>query len=123
MPTRLFALGVVSALLTPLVFCAPTPGDIVCRYEATTPAQVNYYTCTELSLKYFITVDKFFELNPSVDKDCETIKPNAVYCVKGWKQPPLANDGLCGLPHNNASCAGLDKQCCNSETWTCGNEE
>ncbi|KAF5851379.1 hypothetical protein GGP41_004176 [Bipolaris sorokiniana] len=52
------------------------PGDVVCRYETTTLTKVNYYTCTELARKYSITVDKFFELNPSVNKACDTIKPN-----------------------------------------------
>lgn len=63
------------------------PGDVVCRYETTTLAEVNYYTCTELALKYSITVEKFFELNPSVDKECDTIKPNTKYCVAGCKAP------------------------------------
>jgi hypothetical protein len=61
----------------------PIPGDIVCRYESTTKSEVNYYTCTELALKYSITVEKFFTLNPFVDKDCDTIKPSTVYCVDG----------------------------------------
>jgi len=34
---------------------------------------------------------------------------------------PLATDGLCGPKHNNATCKGTEKQCCNSETWKCGN--
>jgi len=61
------------------------PGDVVCRYETNTLSEVNYYTCTELALKYSITVKKFFELNPSVDKDCNTIKPDTKYCVAGCK--------------------------------------
>ncbi|KAF1952996.1 hypothetical protein CC80DRAFT_420995 [Byssothecium circinans] len=122
MLVRLFTVTVATALLTRRVNGEPEPGDIVCRYETTTQGDVNYYTCTELALKYLITVEKFFELNPTVDKDCDTIKPNTVYCVKGWKQPPLAIDGLCGLPHGNATCAGLDKQCCNGETWNCGDQ-
>lgn len=30
-------------------------------------------------------------------------------------------NGLCGPLHNNATCLGTEYQCCNSETWTCGN--
>ena len=71
------------ALITDHVIGAP--GDVVCRYETTTLGEVNYYTCTELARKYSISVEKFFALNPSVDKNCETIKPNTNYCVAGCK--------------------------------------
>lgn len=33
---------------------------------------------------------------------------------------PVADDGLCGPLHNNATCLGTAKQCCNSITWKCG---
>ena len=58
-------------------------GDIVCRYWATTPAQVNYYTCTQLAVRFQITIEDFFFLNPAMDRDCATIQPNTDYCVKG----------------------------------------
>ncbi|KAF2276515.1 uncharacterized protein EI97DRAFT_377374 [Westerdykella ornata] len=96
------------------------PGEVVCRYNATTGPEVNYYTCTLLSLKYQLTVDKFFELNPSVDRDCEGIKPNTDYCVRGWIQQPISQDGLCGPLHGNTTCLDTVKPCCNSETWKCG---
>jgi hypothetical protein len=67
------------------------PGDVVCRYETTTLSEVNYYTCTELANKYSISVEKFFQLNPSVDKECDTIKPNTNYCVAGCKSPLLVS--------------------------------
>ncbi len=35
-------------------------------------------------------------------------------------EPLRAFDGKCGPPNNNATCIGTDKQCCNSQTWTCG---
>lgn len=35
-------------------------------------------------------------------------------------EPVRAFDGQCGPPNNNATCLGTDKQCCNSQTWTCG---
>ncbi|KAF9696782.1 hypothetical protein EKO04_005746 [Ascochyta lentis] len=117
---QLTSLSIAFALFTHGVNGAP--GDIVCRYETTTLATVNYYTCTELALKYSITLEKFFELNPSVDKECATIKPNTNYCVAGWLQLPVAEDGLCGPQHNNTTCLGLDKQCCNGETWKCGDQ-
>jgi hypothetical protein len=78
-------LTVAIGLFTLNVNAQPGPGDIVCRYESTTKSEVNYYTCTELALKYSITVEKFFLLNPSVDRDCDTIKPDTVYCVDGCK--------------------------------------
>ena len=122
----LFVYGVIGA-----------PGDVVCRYETTTLQEVNYYTCTELARKYSITVEKFLTLNPSVNQNCDTIKPNTKYCVAGCKlsilvqhninsdirpglELPVAEDGFCGPQYNNATCLGLDKQCCNGETWKCG---
>ncbi|KAK4119961.1 carbohydrate-binding module family 24 protein [Parathielavia appendiculata] len=38
-------------------------------------------------------------------------------------EPLRSPDGFCGPQHNNAGCAGTDAQCCNSETWACGNSE
>lgn len=74
-------------LFVPLWFlgsrAAVAPGDVVCRYNATTPAEVNYYSCYRLALEYQITVEKFFELNLGVDEDCKTIRPNTDYCVRG----------------------------------------
>lgn len=60
-------------------------GDIMCRYHATSGEDVNYYTCTELALTYETTVEKFFELNPSVNADCGNIQASTQYCVKGCK--------------------------------------
>jgi hypothetical protein len=60
-------------------------GDVVCRYTTTSASSVNYYTCTEISAYYSITLDKFLLLNPSLDKSCDTIKPNTEYCVAGCK--------------------------------------
>ncbi|KAH6865254.1 hypothetical protein BKA58DRAFT_367397 [Alternaria rosae] len=97
-----------------------TPGQIVCRYTLTSPSEVNYYTCTELADRYDISIDKFFQLNPDLDRDCEAIKPNTDYCVAGFVDQIPALDGLCGPKHNNATCRGTKKQCCNSETWICG---
>jgi hypothetical protein len=57
--------------------------DVVCRYTTTTESSVNYYTCTELSDYYGITLDKFFLLNPSLDPACDTIKPDTEYCLAG----------------------------------------
>jgi hypothetical protein len=78
-------LALAIGFFTVNVDAEPDPGDIACRYESTTKPEVKYYTCTELALKYSITVEKFFMLNPSVDKDCDTIKLNTVYCVNGCK--------------------------------------
>lgn len=38
-------------------------------------------------------------------------------------EPVRAYDGLCGPYHNDATCVGTAKGCCNSETWTCGDTE
>ena len=115
------------------------PGDVNCRYSATTSATVNYYTCTQMATKYGITVDGFFTLNPTLELDCSNIQPKTEYCVDGCKlplsqdvvasarltrtviEPVRATDQLCGPPNGNATCLGTAYQCCNSETWTCGN--
>ncbi|KND95300.1 hypothetical protein TOPH_00685 [Tolypocladium ophioglossoides CBS 100239] len=120
----------------------PNIGDVVCRYKAKAPPAVNYYTCTELAMRYANTVENFFTLNPSVKRDCSNITPNAEYCVKGCTkhasshqgpsilttacpdvQYPVSTDGFCGPKHGNESCSGTDFQCCNSETWSCGDKE
>lgn len=127
---------------TTLVTTADTgiqPGDINCRYSATTSATVNYYTCTQTATKYGITVDDFFTLNPTLELDCSNIQPKTEYCVDGCKlplsqdvvasarltraviEPVRSTDQLCGPPNGNATCLGTAYQCCNSETWTCGN--
>jgi len=61
------------------------PGKVVCRYTLNSGKEVNYYTCTELANKYDISIELFFTLNPEVDQDCKTIKPNTEYCVAGCK--------------------------------------
>jgi len=83
------------ALLSTVVFgddCQPwkwkrQENEIICRYDATTPSTVNYYTCMELAVRYDIAVEVFFTLNPSVAPDCSNIRENTVYCVRGCKSP------------------------------------
>jgi hypothetical protein len=82
---HLSSLAIAIGTLAVKVDAVSAPGEIVCRYEAATKSEVNYYTCHELAAKYSITVEKFFQLNPAVDKDCDNIQPNTVYCVAGCK--------------------------------------
>ncbi|KAF1842320.1 carbohydrate-binding module family 18 protein [Cucurbitaria berberidis CBS 394.84] len=98
----------------------PKAGEINCRSWGKTYDTVNYYTCTEISNKYQITTDFFFSLNPTLKPDCSNIKPQSRYCVDGFVEPLRATDGLCGPKHNNATCLGTDLQCCNAETFKCG---
>ncbi|SPO01210.1 uncharacterized protein DNG_03957 [Cephalotrichum gorgonifer] len=96
-------------------------GDINCRFGEDTYETVNSGTCAELANMYHITLEKFMMLNPILDADCGNIQPYTEYCVAGFIEPLRAYDGLCGPPHNGATCIGVDHgQCCNSETWTCG---
>lgn len=81
--------GIMSTRTT-LVTTADTgiqPGDVNCRYSATTSATVNYYTCTQMATKYGITVDTFFTLNPTLELDCSNIQSKTEYCVDGCKLP------------------------------------
>lgn len=117
-------------------------GEVNCRYWTDTGDDVNYYTCTQLSETFNIDTDTFFMLNPKVAKDCSNIEPRTTYCVTGCKssnvtiflhrlvcdsndwtviEPVRATDGKCGPKHNNATCLGTGKECCNAETFTCGN--
>jgi hypothetical protein len=89
--TRWFLVFVVVFLGSHLVAgdeCQPhqwkrAVGDIVCRYDTKTRSSVNYYTCKELADFYGRTVEEFFFLNPSLNKDCSNIQPNTTYCVEG----------------------------------------
>lgn len=63
-------------------------GDIMCRYHASSGDDVNYYTCMDLAITYDIPIDKFFELNPSVNANCDNIQASTQYCVKGCKCLP-----------------------------------
>ncbi|KAF2271267.1 uncharacterized protein EI97DRAFT_497345 [Westerdykella ornata] len=115
--------AVASSSLTVANVGTVEPGQINCQYWATTKSSVNYYTCTDLAEKYGISVEVFFQLNPEVDAGCGNIQPKTKYRVEGFIEPPRATEGLCGPPNNNATCLGTEVQCCNSETWTCGDAE
>jgi hypothetical protein len=58
-------------------------GDIVCRYDTVTNQDVNYYTCAEINNKYELSMDRLVDLNPGLQQDCENVKPETKYCVKG----------------------------------------
>ncbi|KAF6838863.1 hypothetical protein CMUS01_04469 [Colletotrichum musicola] len=95
-------------------------GDVVCRAYGETGQDVNYYTCMEMAKFWWIDVDFFFTLNPTLNKDCGNIQPNTEYCTDGWIEPKRDPDGRCGPQFGNASCAYGNLPCCNSETWKCG---
>lgn len=62
------------------------PGQVNCRYTDTTEdMDINYYTCTALAIKYDISVETFFLLNPDLKTDCSNIQPGTDYCVQGCK--------------------------------------
>ncbi|KAH8698048.1 hypothetical protein GQ44DRAFT_744344 [Phaeosphaeriaceae sp. PMI808] len=97
------------------------PGEINCRSWVDTDEDVNYYTCTAIADRFQITNEKFFMLNPEIKADCSNIVPLTTYCVAGFIEPVRATDGLCGPKQNNATCLGMEMQCCNAETFKCGN--
>lgn len=78
-------LPVLAALILHPTFTIADVGDVVCRYTTKTSSSVDYYTCTELSQYYGISLDTFYKLNPSIDRACDTIKPDTEYCVDGCK--------------------------------------
>ncbi|KAI3316935.1 hypothetical protein HD806DRAFT_551279 [Xylariaceae sp. AK1471] len=109
--------------VSPLVSAGDVaPGEVNCRYTTTTAdVDINYYTCTALATKYGISVNTFFMLNPTVKPDCSNIQADTDYCVSGFVEPIRASGGLCGPPNKNATCLGTALQCCNANTFTCGN--
>ncbi|KAI1111929.1 carbohydrate-binding module family 50 [Nemania sp. NC0429] len=102
---------------------AVVAGDLVYRDTGWTYADVSSSTYNELADRYEIPLEVFFILNPGLDRDCGNIKPYTIYCVRRFIEPLRAYDAKFGPPNNNATCAGTDAQCCNAETWTCGNSE
>ncbi|KAK1765333.1 hypothetical protein QBC33DRAFT_593563 [Phialemonium atrogriseum] len=97
------------------------PGDVNCRYSATTSATVNYYTCTQMATKYGITVDDFFTLNPTLELDCSNIQLKTEYCVDGFIEPVRATDQLCAPPNVNATCLGTGDDFCGTSVCFSGN--
>jgi hypothetical protein len=79
------SLAAVALIATPIK-AAVASGEINCRYSAFRSDNVNYYTCTELAEWYYITVEDFFRLNPTIDKECSNVKSNTEYCVQGCKK-------------------------------------
>ncbi|KAK0105346.1 hypothetical protein ONS96_004740 [Cadophora gregata f. sp. sojae] len=99
-------------------------GELNCPYTGVTGIEVDQNTCKKLATEDDITVERFLFLNPEIDPDCGNIQPRTEYCTEGFIEPLRAWDGLCGPKHNNATCVGMDYgQCCNSETWKCGDSE
>jgi hypothetical protein len=47
--------------------------EIRCRYNATAPPTVSYYTCTDLATNYDISIEKLLLLNPLLNPDCTSI--------------------------------------------------
>ena len=84
LPMLSVSLAAIALIATP-INAAVASGEINCRYTAFSPANVNYCTCTELAEWYYITVEDFFKLNPTIDKECYNFKPNTEYCVDGCK--------------------------------------
>ncbi|KAK4203019.1 hypothetical protein QBC40DRAFT_262788 [Triangularia verruculosa] len=102
----------------------PQPGEVNCRNWGQTYDNVGYWSCSQLATEFGITIEKFWELNPELAPDCEGVQPNTEYCVAGFIEPVRAVDGRCGPDYKNATCIGTEfGQCCNSETWKCGDTE
>ncbi|KAF2123712.1 carbohydrate-binding module family 18 protein [Dothidotthia symphoricarpi CBS 119687] len=108
-------------LTSPLLAVIPgVSAEVNCRYNVTAPEKVTYYTCTELANTYSISLGKFMLLNPLIDPDCTSIQGSEPYCVAGTVVATTP-DGTC-KPESYASCLGYTGgQCCNRETWKCGN--
>lgn len=79
----LLGLSVFSGLSVPVIAAI---GDVNCRYHSTTPAVVNYYICSQFADYYELSIDQFFELNPTLNPTCDNVQPDTDYCVAGCKR-------------------------------------
>lgn len=71
-----------------------TVGEVNCRYTANTRnMDLNHCTCTALAIRYRITIEAFFTLNPGLHGDCRNIQADTDYCVRGCKK---AHTSSCG---------------------------
>ncbi|KAM0407473.1 hypothetical protein ACHAPD_012142 [Fusarium lateritium] len=86
---------------------ALSAGDINCRMSQVAGPKADANTCASMVKKWDITIEKFYDLNPRLNVP----------------EPLRAYDGRCGPDHNNATCVGTDNQCCNKNTWVCGDTE
>ncbi|KAK8017687.1 carbohydrate-binding module family 18 protein [Apiospora rasikravindrae] len=66
-----------------LLLSSPAAAAVRCRYNATAPAPVSYYSCTAMAEKYGISRELFMDLNPLLDPDCSSIEAGRGYCVAG----------------------------------------
>ncbi|KAH7359751.1 hypothetical protein BKA66DRAFT_574039 [Pyrenochaeta sp. MPI-SDFR-AT-0127] len=98
------------------VQAAIAPGEVNCRYTATTSATVNYYTCKEPVDWYYIAVADFLLWNLTVDVESH-YGPGMFEFI----QQSIPTDRFCGPNYGNASCIETDMPSCNGETWKCGN--
>ncbi|KAH8904975.1 hypothetical protein BR93DRAFT_882330, partial [Coniochaeta sp. PMI_546] len=96
------------------------PGNINCSFYERTYDDAHYYSCKEMAGKSDLSIAQFLFLNPILLPDCLNIEKNALYCITGFVEPLRSTDGFCGPQHINATCLGTDAQCCNAETFTCG---
>jgi hypothetical protein len=124
----------------------PEAGEVNCRFWDQTYRLVNNKSCEKMADANRMSIEKFFMLNPEVERDCGNIRPYTRYCVRGCEfhlalstlvcwigvdlgvylviEPLRAYDGKCGPMNNNATCMSSGHgDCCNLETWTCDGRE
>ncbi|KAI8654435.1 LysM domain-containing protein [Fusarium keratoplasticum] len=78
-------------------------GRINCRDGVTTESKVDSNTCALLASKNRLSMKAFFDLNPRLGGDCQSILPDTMYCVNGFPEPVRAYNGLCGPDNGNAT--------------------
>ncbi|KAK3400413.1 hypothetical protein B0T20DRAFT_476535 [Sordaria brevicollis] len=109
----------VPVTISPLLKEDPQPGEINCRdTDNTKGMEINEYTCIVFARRNRISVDTLFGLNPGLEGDCGKVEADTEYCVRGFIEPIRAWDGLCGPPHNNATCLGTDQKTAQRELAT-----
>lgn len=117
-PINMITTLCMSVFLLTVVF--GVSAGVICRNNATAPAKATYFTCTELRNVYIISVEKFMFLDPSMDPDCTNNQAGESYCVAG-NVVATTTDGTC-KPQSKVPYLEYSRcQCCNRETFKCGN--
>lgn len=80
----------------------PQPGDINCRGWGRTYDDAGYYTCTELSYNWGISLAWFFQTNPTLLPDCSNIEPNTFYCVEACRSHPCSIGECPSIDHGSS---------------------
>lgn len=71
----------------PTPLAAGTPANCT-RYHQV----MSYNTCENIMAQYFLNIDQFFSMNPTIGKDCTGLAMGTWYCVSIWPDGDAPGD-------------------------------